>query len=186
MLKRARVRLTPSASMVYFSSRGWRESVGYLDPLEDAASFVIETVSHSGDSQDKLWMFWLWLDFLTELRYIDVQAMDSGVRLLSPDLFEQYLARENLATVDNEHLEQIEFGRGQGDLLSGELNSPPRKIDGERTDLEAWFGAVWWLDDAAQGNAHPCQHFVDAKGLGDVVISSQVERLHLVAFGILD
>lgn len=185
MLKSARVRLTPSNPMVSFSSRGGREPVGYLDPFEDTGSFVIEAIAYAGDGQDELWVLWFWLDFLAELRYIDMQTMYPGMRLLAPDLFEQYLARENLATVDNEHLEQIEFGRGQSNLLPGELDPPHGKIDGERTNLEAWFGTMRRLDDTAQGDAHPRQHFVDAEGLGDVVISSQVERLHLIALGIL-
>src|SRR5581483_8567512 len=148
-------------------------------------SQVIEAVAHAWNGQDELRSLRCGFDFLAQLRYIDVQAMRSGVRLLSPHFFQKHLSCKNLAPVDDEDFEQVKLGGGQRDFLPVEYDLPSRKIDAERTVLKAWFGSTGWPHGAAQGDPHARQHFFNAKGLGDVVIGPQVERFDLVAFGIL-
>src|ERR1700719_3119430 len=64
---------------------------------------VIEAVAHAWDSQDELRSLRHRFDFLAQLRYVDMQAVGSGVRLVPPHLFQEHLPRENLAPVDDEY-----------------------------------------------------------------------------------
>src|SRR6202521_1086294 len=114
-----------------------------------------------------------------------MQAVGSGVRLFSPNFFQEHLAGENFAPVDDERLEQVELGRGQCDFMLTEFDLPPREIDGERTRLETWLGSIWRLDSPAQSDSHASQYLVDAEGFSHVVVGSQVKRFDLIAFGIL-
>src|SRR5215467_4477817 len=148
--------------------------------------FIVETIAHARDGQDKLRTCEDRFDFLAQLRDIDMQAMSPDLRLGPPDLTQQHLACENLATVGDEDLEEIVFGGCQGDLLTVNMNGTHGKIDGERACFKLWLGATWWLDHATQNNTHASQHLLYAKGLGDVVVGSQVEDFDLVAFSVFN
>ena len=76
-------------------------------------SRVIEAVAHARNSQDELRPLRVGFDFLAQLSDVHVQAVRASVGLFSPDLFQKHLPGENLAPVNNEYLEQIEFGGGQ-------------------------------------------------------------------------
>src|SRR6266849_781407 len=144
-----------------------------------------EAVADAGDGQDKTWSLEDRLDFLAQLRHIDMEAMCFGMCIGPPNLFQQHLARENLAAVGDEDLEQVVFGGRQGDLPPINLHPPPCEIDGERACLKPRLGTARWLDHATQNDPHARQHLLHAEGLGDVVIRPQVERFNLVAFGVL-
>ena len=64
-------------------------------------NLVGEAVADSGDSEDETRPLGIWFDFLAQLGNIDVEAVRSGMRLGSPDLFQQLLAREKLAAIAN-------------------------------------------------------------------------------------
>src|SRR5262249_514691 len=137
-------------------------------------SRVVEAVAYAGDGQDKLWAFGDWFDFLAELCYIDVQAMCTCVGLGPPDLFEQHLAGQELAAMADEDFEQVVLGWCQGDISTVEQDSPLREVDGQGAGLEMGGGTSWGLGNMAQGYSYSGQHFVDAKGFGNIVICSQV------------
>src|SRR5579859_2393069 len=147
---------------------------------------VIKAVADAWNSQDELRPLGGRFDFLAQLCDVHMQAVRSSVGLFSPDLFQEHLAGEKLAPVNNKHLEQVEFGGGQGNFLLAELDLPPREIDRKRAALKARLCSAGWLDGPAQGNAHTSQHLFDAERFRDIVVRTQVERLDLVAFGVLD
>ena len=99
-------------------------------------NLVGEAVADSGDSEDETRPLGIWFDFLAQLGNIDVEAVRSGMRLGSPDLFEQLLPREKLAPVDDEDLEQVIFGGRQGNLSPVYLHTPLCEIGS--VPLGAW------------------------------------------------
>src|SRR5450759_3597758 len=94
---------------------------------------VIEAIAYPWNSQDELQSLRYEFYFLAQLGHVNMKAVCSSVRLVSPDFFQEHLPREDFAPVDDERLEQVELGRGQRDFLLTEFNMPPREIDGERT-----------------------------------------------------
>src|SRR5712692_5701202 len=107
---------------------------------------VSETVANAGDGEDETWPLEERFDFLAQLSHIDVEAVRPGMRLVSPDLFQQHLPRENLAAVCNEDLEQVVLGGRQGDIPSLDPHTPLGEINGERPGLKARLGTARWLD----------------------------------------
>src|SRR5215472_4577090 len=146
--------------------------------------FIGETVTNAGNGEDQSRVLRVWFDFLAQLRYIDMQAVCPVMRLGPPDVFEELLPRENLATMGNENLEQVILRGCQRDLSPVDLHPPPREINREWSRLKPWLGAARGLCCASQGNAHASQYLVHAERFGDIVVGSQVERFDLVAFSV--
>src|SRR6516162_400054 len=115
-----------------------------------------------------------------ELRQIHTQIMGFGGIRRAPDLFEEFLAADQLAPIAHQHLEHAPFGRGEmhlgtflGDLLGGQ-------VDGERLGLDDRLIHFGRRGIAAHGGAQPCEKLVHPKGFGDVVVGAGVQCLDLV------
>src|SRR5260221_1519080 len=133
---------------------------------------VIETVTNARNGEDQARVLGVRFDFLAQLRHVDMQAVCPVMGLDSPDIFEELLPRENLATMGDEDLEQVILRGRQGNLSPIDLHPPPREINREWSRLKPWLGAARGLCGASQGNAHARQHLVHAEEFGDVVIGS--------------
>src|SRR5215472_13687449 len=165
--------------------KGCSRFLYYPVPL-NCFCLIDETVTNAGYSEDQSRVLWVRFDFLAQLCHVDVQAVCPVMRLLSPDIFEELLPCENLATMGDEDLEQVILCGCQRDLSPVDLHPPPREINREWSRLKPWLGAARGLCCASQGNAHASQHLVHAEGFGDVVVCSQIERFDLIAFGVFD
>src|SRR6266699_7273041 len=111
-------------------------------------NLVSEAVADAGDGEDETWSLGVWFDFLAQLGDINMEAVRPGMRLVSPDLFQQHLPCEKLATVGDEDFEQVVLGGCQTNLSPMYLYPPPCEINGERPGLKPWLGAAWCLSDA--------------------------------------
>src|SRR2546428_285075 len=121
-----------STNLLKMCSRSLYRSVALL-----RLCLLAEAVADAGDGQDKTWSLEERLDFLAQLRHIDMEAMHSGMRIRPPNLIQQHLARENLTAVGDEDLEQVVFGGRQGDLPPINLHPPPGEINGEQAHLKS-------------------------------------------------
>src|SRR5215471_2892378 len=90
----------------------------WLRPALLGCDLFAEPIANARHRENKLWALGDWLDFLTQLRHVDMQAVHSFVCLGSPDRLQQHLPCEQLATMRDESLEQVVLGGRELDLSS--------------------------------------------------------------------
>src|ERR1700681_3485187 len=77
-----------------------------------------ELISKALHGQDKFRLFWIFFQFLTQAGHVDVHGACVHVRAVSPNLFQQFLARKCCAAVLDEISKTLEFAGGQTHGLS--------------------------------------------------------------------
>ena len=111
---------------------------------------IIEAVAYPRYCEDKAWSLGEGFDLLTQLCYVDVETMGSGMCLASPDLFQQHLPCEYFASVEDENFEQIVFGGGQCNLLPLQEDASTCEVDEERPRLKLRLCATRCLGNVSQ------------------------------------
>ena len=140
-------------------------------------SFRDETVADPGFRLDVLLASFC-LEFLAQLAYEDAQIFGLVCGLGSPDRGEQGAVGHNFSRMASQVEEQVEFFWGEMDGLAEDGDAVSVRIDYEVARLHRGRGA---FGSAAQVGADPCKQFLDAEGLGDVVVCARVEGFDLGA-----
>ena len=97
----------------------------------------------------------------------------------SPDLFEQKAMREDFTGVLDERCQQLVLQRREMHRLLTHHDLPGPQIDGELTDSKD-RRRISAARGVPQRGPHPGQQLGDAKRLGDVVVRSAIQGLHLL------
>ncbi len=84
--------------------------------------------------------------------------------------------RQDLAGMLDQHAQDLVFPRRQLHLTVMDKHEAPHKIDLQARDLEDRPFALL-LEPVPDGDAKAGDHLLDAEGLGDVVVGSEVQRL---------
>src|SRR6266550_6331380 len=88
-----------------------------------------ELISGTVHGEDVLGFVRRWFDFLPELGDEIVDGPRRGRLLVSPDLVQDLLARDDLAGVNDQIPQQIEFASGEVDALAGAVRLMRPKVD---------------------------------------------------------
>ena len=70
---------------------------------------IIEAVAYPRYCEDKAWSLGEGFDLLTQLCYVDVETMGSGMCLAPPNLFQQHLPCKYFASVEDENFEDLSW-----------------------------------------------------------------------------
>ncbi len=98
----------------------------------------------------------------------------TGIRgmTVSPHLLEQHLTREHLPRLPRKCHQEIEFERGEGDLLVAAADLVRGDVDRDLTDGEHLCG---FLLGTTQPRPHTCDEFLRLERLDDVVVGARLE-----------
>src|ERR1700741_4024199 len=103
----------------------------------------------------------------------------------SPYSGQQRMVSDHLSGMPGEIYQEVELFWRQVNLYFFYLNLARRNIDTEISDLDHCSLGFGRNRTPPKGCSHPGQQFVHVERLGDVIVSSSIERLHfdgLLAF----
>jgi hypothetical protein len=100
-----------------------------------------------------------------------------------PDLLEQHAVGQNLVGVRGEGLQQAVLGRREVDLASGDRDAATLEIDFQVAGAKYRVRTGRRARRVPQSDANAGEKLIDPEGLGQVVVSTNVERNHLVPLG---
>jgi len=153
----------------------------HVGGYESGEKFVADAV----DSQEMLGSVPVVAKFFSQLNDDLVEGASCAEVIVAPDVVEQAVTRKNFAGMSSEELKQFKFfcGKFFDRFAAAQLES--FGIDGGAADME---GIVSVLVDggscagATEECVDSCKEFADAEGLGDVVISAEVQSDDFVDF----
>ena len=93
--------------------------------------------------------------------------------LVTPNLFEQHFARENLLWHFGQRLQQAELERGKRDALTVATNFVTGNVDNQWADAK--FGDTLGNRNGAKARLDSGENLVGVIRLGDVVVCTRVE-----------
>ena len=100
------------------------------------------------------------------------------IEILIIEMFDQLGARHDAAGMMHQIGEQPVFMARELDRIAIDRNAAGAGVEPHRPAIEFAFGVA---GRAAQERAHTGQHFLQMKGLGDIIVGARIEALHLVA-----
>src|SRR5436309_790351 len=96
------------------------------------------------------------------------------------------MACHDLTSILDEGFEEVILGGGQLDLLPVDLYKTLGKINFEWPNRKNWLCPSLYLGGMSKRHSYSCQYFINAKWLGNIVISTQIKSLNFITLGILD
>ena len=117
------------------------------------------------------------VDFLAQTADVYVDQVGARVEVITPDLFENHHAREDLAAVAHQEFQQFVFGRQQRQDLFGATRFVADQVQLQIRDLQGRrLGGAAVLP--AQQHFDPRRHLVGGERFGQVVIATGTQAAY--------
>ena len=107
-----------------------------------------------------------------------LDGIEVAVEILVVEMLDQFGARHHAAGVMHQIGQQPVLVRGELDRIAVDGDAAGAGVEADRAAGEFALGVA---GGAAQQRAHPRQHFLEVKGLGNIIVGTGVKTLHLVA-----
>src|SRR6267378_6116276 len=116
--------------------------------------------------------------FLAQQADESVERVFADFAAGTPDVREDFVARDDSPGVPGEKFHQAEFGERQVDFLARAKTAVRGEIQDEVMRFQDIFAAKLL---AAHKGAHSCKEFDERKRLGEVIIGAGIEAFHDIA-----
>src|SRR5258708_25165849 len=122
---------------------------------------------------------------MTQTVDINAQILCFSTVFRSPNTLQQHAMGKHLTDVGDKLLQKGELCWRQPNFCSSQAHDMPRKVDLEVAKM--FYAACGWRRfplGTAQHSAHTGEEFFHPKRLGQVIVSTEIERSDLVAFSV--
>src|SRR5829696_7898779 len=140
-------------------------------------SFLAERVADAAHCLDQTWLA-AGFGLAAEVADVDVERVRGEAEVVAPDALEDDRARQHLAGVEHEQLEQVELGARELDAVSA---SPDLTRLGIELEVREAQDTVDRRGAAAQQRPHSREQLVQSKGLDEIVVGAGVEAFYSVS-----
>ena len=97
----------------------------FVYPAE-VLSLIAKAIACARNCQKQVWVRGVGFDLSSQLTDVDMEKVSLLVMVSSPHLGEEHPRRHNLATIFDQHLEQVILGRSELHLIPVHRNVPLR------------------------------------------------------------
>lgn len=121
--------------------------------------------------------------FLADVLHVDLQLLDAAIVRIPPDRPNDGGIRQHLSRMDGEKRHDVVLRLSQVDLFFANKDLPRIIVDQQILKAEFSAGGTFLffaVPMAAENGADTGQQFLRPKGLGNIIIRPQIQRLHLV------